>query len=131
MNDQPTMREAGKDDWLDAALRAEGVEHRADYLADDGFTARVMAELPVPETLPAWRTPVLIVLWVCAGIGVAFALPGLLADAPSLPGLLSDAARETVRLVSGHPVSLTGIAVGILALAAANWTAAAFALAKD
>ena len=33
------------DDWLDAALRAEAADHRGDYLADGGFTARVMADL--------------------------------------------------------------------------------------
>ena len=64
------------DDWLDAALRADGREHRADYLDDDGFTARVMAELPAPATLPAWRKRALIALWAAAGVGIAVALPG-------------------------------------------------------
>ena len=29
-------------DWLEQALRAEGREHRAQNVPDDGFTARVM-----------------------------------------------------------------------------------------
>ena len=42
-------------DWLDAALAAAGKEHRAAYVADDGFTARVIGRLPAAPTLPAWR----------------------------------------------------------------------------
>ena len=57
-------------------LREDGREHRAAYLDDDGFTTRLMAALPVPATLPAWRKPALTALWAAAGIGIAFALPG-------------------------------------------------------
>ena len=32
-------------DWLDTALAAAGQEHRAAYVADDGFTARVIGRL--------------------------------------------------------------------------------------
>ncbi len=44
-----------------------GREHRAAYVADDGFTARVMARLPPPPTLPAWRRPVIVLLWAAGG----------------------------------------------------------------
>ncbi len=56
------MVDAG-DDWLDDMLRDAGREYRADYLADDGFTQRVMGELPEPVTVPAWRRPVVILMW--------------------------------------------------------------------
>ena len=50
-------------DWLDAALAADGASHRDDYLDDAGFTARLMARLPAPVALPAWRKPALSLLW--------------------------------------------------------------------
>ncbi|MBK7744825.1 MAG: hypothetical protein IPI40_14790 [Betaproteobacteria bacterium] len=72
MNDAPAAPRTD-DDWLDAALRAAGRDHRDLYVADDGFTARVVAALPAPETVPAWRKPALIAL--CALTGVGAALP--------------------------------------------------------
>ena len=54
------------DDWLDAALRAEAADHRGDYLADGGFTARVMADLPAPATPPAWRKRAVMGIWAAA-----------------------------------------------------------------
>src|SRR5205814_9917004 len=63
-------------DWLDDMLRDVGREHRADYVADDGFTQRVMAQLPEPATFPAWWRTVVVHLWV-VGIGVCmFSLTG-------------------------------------------------------
>ena len=62
MNEQPPSATNADDDWLDAALRADGREHRAEYLDDAGFTARVMAALPAPTALPAWRKPALTLL---------------------------------------------------------------------
>ena len=59
MTDRLITADDTGDDWLDAALREDGLAHRADYLDDDGFTSRVMARLPAPATLPAWRKPVL------------------------------------------------------------------------
>ena len=109
------------DDWLDAALAAGGREHRADYLADDGFTARVTAALPAPATAPAWRKPALAVLWAAAGIGGAFALPGA----------FTELAREFFRIVGGQPVSLPGIAVAVALAGAATWSAAAYLLHSD
>ena len=101
------------DDWLDAALRADGREHRADYLADDGFTARVMAE--------------------------AAARPRRCRRGASAPsrrcGPRRDRHRRGVarartptsrarsfRVVVGHPVSLAQIVAGVVVLGAASWT---------
>jgi hypothetical protein len=108
-------------DWLDTALAAAGREHRADYLSDGGFTARVIAELPVPASPPAWRRPALAILWAVAGIGGAFALPGAFADV----------AREFFRVVGGQPVTVAGIGVAVAVVGAATWSAAAWLLSSD
>jgi hypothetical protein len=121
MNDLPSSPTDAADDWLDAALRADGREHRAAYLDDAGFTARVMAALPAPVALPAWRTPALTALWAVAGIGIAMALPGTVIDF----------AQDIVRLIVGQRVSLAGIGTGVVALGAATWAAAAIALRDD
>jgi hypothetical protein len=118
VSDKPLTRTASDDDWLDAVLRADGREHRAAYLDDEGFTAKVMAALPAPAALPAWRKPALAALWAAAGIGVALALPTTVVDV----------AHEITRVILGQPVSLTGIAAGVAALGAASWAAAAIAL---
>ncbi len=65
------------DGWLEQALEADAREHAAAYVTDDGFTAKVMARLPAPATLPAWRRPVLALLWLIAGSAVAVALPAM------------------------------------------------------
>ena len=44
MNDTPRSRIDPGDDWLDALLRTDGREHRAEYVDDGGFTARVMID---------------------------------------------------------------------------------------
>jgi hypothetical protein len=121
MNDRSTLTTDTDDDWLDAALRADGREHRAAYLDDAGFTARVMAALPVPAALPAWRKPALALLWAVAGIGIALALPGTVIDF----------AHDVVRLFVEQRVSLGGIAMGLAALGTATWVAAALALRED
>jgi len=121
MNDRSLSRTGADDDWLDAALSADGREHRAAYLDDAGFTARVMAALPAPAALPAWRKPAVALLWAAAGVGIAVALPGA----------VTDVSREVLRVILGHAVSFTGIAAGIAALCAATWVAAALALRDD
>ena len=115
------MNPTDADDWLERALRADGLEHRAEYLEDDGFTARLMAALPVPATLPAWRRPALAALWAATGLGIAF----------SLPNAVYDVAREVMRVVIGQPISLTGIAAGVVALGAATWAGAVLMLRED
>jgi hypothetical protein len=108
-------------DWLDTMLVAAGRDHRAGYLADDGFTARVVTGLPLPATPPPWRRPALAILWAVAAIGGAFALPGAFADV----------AREFFRVVGGHPVSVSEIAVAVAVVGAATWSAAAWLLRSD
>ena len=106
------------DDWLDGLLAADAREGRSSYIADQGFTARVMHALPVPLTLPAWRKPAILALWGVALAGVALALPGAALDV----------AREAYRLLGAHPVSLSGMAGAILFAGALSWSAAAYAL---
>ena len=123
MNERaPAPTEPG-DDWLDAALRADGREHRDNYVADDGFTVSVMAKLPAPApaALPAWRKRAVAALWAAAGIGAVVAFPATYADV----------AREVFRVVGGHPVSLAQILSGVVLLGAASWTAMLWALRRN
>lgn len=99
-------------DWLDAALEAAGHEHRAAYVADDGFTARVIGRLPVAPTLPAWRRPVIVLLWLLAGAGALV----------SLPGAFEDAFRGSVALLLGHRMGLADFALLLALCGAAAWT---------
>src|SRR5438552_1433749 len=120
MTDRPLTLPADED-WLDDALRADGGEHRAAYLDDDGFTARLMSALPAPVTLPAWRKPALTALWSVVGIGIA----------AELPTAVVDFAHEVLRMLVGQPISMAGIAAGVVALGAATWGATALALRDD
>lgn len=121
MNDRPSTTANADDDWLDTALRAEAHEHRAAYIDDAGFTARVMAALPAPAALPAWRRPMLTALWAAAGLGIALALPGT----------VFDVAHDVLGLFVGHGVSLAGMVAGVAAMGVATWAAAAVALRDD
>ena len=120
MTDRPIIADDTGDDWLDAALRQDGVRHRSAYLDDGGFTAGVMAKLPAPATLPAWRKPVLASIWAAAGLGVVVALPGTAAD------MVHEVARVFL-----HPVSTAQIVAGVSMLGVAAWVAAAFALKRE
>jgi len=121
MNEAPRFRTDAGDDWLDSLLRADGLEHRSEYVDDDGFTARVMAALPAAPALPAWRKPALAALWAVAGIGIALALPGT----------ASDIAHEITRAILAQRVSAAGIGAALVVLLASAWTAAAVALRGD
>ena len=108
-------------DWLDDMLRDAGREYRADYLADDGFTQGVMAQLPEPATLPAWRRPAVALLWLL-GIGaVTFALPGV----------FEELFRTAVALLVGHRLGLTDIAVAMVLFAGAAWSTVVYAMRSD
>jgi len=109
------------EDWLDEALRAEGREHVATYLADDGFTARVLERLPRPAALPAWRRPVVALLWlVAAVVGVAAA-----------PDLFYDVFRSLVATVVAQPLTLSRIAVVLFMLGAIAWSTIVYAMRED
>jgi hypothetical protein len=101
-------------DWLDDILLRED----DDYIADDGFTGRVMASLPAPAALPKWRRPAVAALWGMAAAGIAIAAPGAMIDV----------GREAYRLLATVPVSITGIATAMAAIVAATGAAAAFTL---
>jgi len=105
-------------DWLDDLLAADGADERSSYVADEGFTARVMNALPVRLTLPAWRKPAIVALWVVALAAISLALPGAVLDI----------AREMYRLVGAQPVSLSGMVGALLFAGALSWSAAAYAL---
>ncbi len=96
-------------------LRADANASRDDYIADDGFTARVMSALPAAAALPKWRKPVVAALWGVAAVGVAVAAPGAVLDV----------AREAYRLLATVPVSLAGIAGAMAAIVTATGAAAA------
>ena len=104
-------------DWLDAALAAAGKEHRAAYVADDGFTARVIGRLPAAPTLPAWRRPVIVLLWLLAGAGAVVAMPGA----------FDDAFRSGVALLVGRPLGLADLALLLVLCGAAAWTSLVYA----
>jgi hypothetical protein len=107
--------------WLEQALKADAREHAATYIADDGFTAAVMARLPAPATLPAWRRPVLAMLWLIAGGAVAGALPDL----------FYDVFRGLVAMVVGQPLTLSRIAIVLTLLAAATWSTLVYAMRAE
>jgi hypothetical protein len=121
MSERNDTRDAVADDWLERALAEDGRDHRADYLADDGFTARVAAALPAPMGLPAWRKPAVVLLWTIGALGVALALPGAFADVAS----------AVVRLLGRQPISLAGVAIGLATLGMASWAGAVYALRRD
>lgn len=121
MTEQDQRDLPAADDWLEHALVANAREHRADYVADDGFTQRVMTSLPPPEKLPAWRTPAVFLLWATAAVG------GIVA----MPDLTSEIARGVLRLLGDYPVSLSQIATGLVAMGVATWAAAAIAVRRS
>jgi hypothetical protein len=105
-------------DWLEEVLRADGREQRSAYVADDGFTAAVLAGLPEPARLPAWRRPVVALLWLCAGAAAALAVPGLFDEVfRSTVGLLV-AQRMGLVDVAGFLTLLGGLTCGTLVYAA-------------
>jgi hypothetical protein len=114
-------QEASDRDWLDGLLEADARDSRADYIADNGFTARVMQMLPAGITLPKWRKPAVVALWGVALAGVGFALPGAAVDV----------AREAYRLLGAQPVSLSGMMTALLFAGALSWSAAAYALRRE
>jgi hypothetical protein len=109
------------DDWLDTVLADDAREDAARYLQDDGFTAAVMQRLPAPVALPAWRTPVVIALWLVAGV--------LLAS--MLPQAMQDLAREAFKVVAAKPVTLSMLGTLLAAIGIVTWMGTALALRRD
>ena len=106
-------------DWLDDLLDSDASEVRSAYIADEGFTARVMHALPAPMALlPAWRRPAISALWGAAAVALAVALPSVILDV----------AREAFRLVAANPVSLSGIAGAVAFAGVLTWSGAVYAL---
>lgn len=115
-------RERRHDAWIEQLLEADARDHAGDYIHDEGFTARVIAGLPpVLEVAPRWRKPAVVALWGVAAAGAAVALPELALDV----------GREAFRILAAQPVSLPQIGAGLIALAVATWSAAAYALKSD
>ena len=108
---------AAGDDWLDDVLRADAAEHAAAYLPDEGFTARVLERLPRPVALPAWRRPVVALLWAVVAISVAVALPIW----------FEDVFRSAAALLFGHRFTLSDVALTLTFFGAAAWSALFFA----
>jgi|SRR5689334_19310831 len=109
------------DDWLEQALRT-GASDRADaYLADDGFTASVLARLPQPAALPSWRRPVVALLWLI-GAGAA---------AVALPDLFYDVFRSMVAAVVAQPLTLPRIAIALSMLGAVAWSTIVYAMREE
>ena len=108
-------------DWMDRLLLHDADEHTGDYIADEGFTARVMQELPPPGALPAWRRPAIAALWLIACALLALALPGIAVDV----------ARGAYKLCAARPFSLSTLAFMLAAVGVATWTAAGMALRSD
>jgi len=109
------------DDWLDDMLRDAGREHRADYVADDGFTRRVMAQLPEPATLPAWRRPAVALLWVLS-VGAAMV---------ALPGVFEDLYRGAVAVFTGHRLGLPDVAAVLVLFGGIAWSTLVYAIRSD
>jgi hypothetical protein len=110
-----------RDDWLERTLRTEAADRGAQYLGDDGFTDRVLANLPPPAALPRWRNPAVILLWLLAtGVGVA-----------ALPNLAYDLFRSLVAAVVVVPLTLPRIVIALAVLAALAWSTIVYALRED
>jgi hypothetical protein len=115
-----TEIDAGND-WLDDMLRDAGREHRGEYLADDGFTQRVMTQLPEPATLPAWRRPVVALLWAL-GLGALML---------SVPEVFEQLFRGTMAALVGHRLGVADVAVALLLFGGAAWSALVYAMRSE
>jgi hypothetical protein len=119
MNRQPQSEKDG--DWLEQALRANGRAYRSAYVADDGFSSRVLQVLPRAVAAPAWRKPVLALLWTGAAIAALLAVPSL----------FDDVFRGAVAMFVGHRLGIGDIAGLLIALGAATWGTLIYALRTD
>jgi hypothetical protein len=109
------------DDWLDDVLRDAGRIHRDDYIADNGFTRSVMTKLPEAATLPAWRRPVVALLWVLS-VGAAMV---------ALPGVFEDLFRGAVAVFTGHRLGLADVAAALVLFGGVAWSTLVYAMRAD
>ena len=109
------------DDWLEAFLRADAQNHASQYISDDGFTTAVIGRLPASAASPAWRRPVVAVLWLALAIAAAMALPGW----------VDDVFRGVVGLLAGHRITLTEIAAAVTLFGVLTWTATVYAARSE
>jgi multisubunit Na+/H+ antiporter MnhF subunit len=122
MNPLATQPSGPRDDaWLDQMIRAQPPP----YLADDGFTARVMVALPLSRRRSE-RTRAALVIGAAA---IGCSLAGVLAG-PAFPdrcvALASQFAATATLPIPGTGATLTvGSAFAILAIASAGWWALA------
>jgi hypothetical protein len=117
---QANELDAGND-WLEHALRADAREQRSAYVDDGGFTAAVLARLPEPATLPAWRRPVVAILWLSAIVAAALAVPGL----------FDDVFQSAVGALVGHRMGLADVAGLLTLLGGLTWGALVYAARTD
>lgn len=118
MDTTPTDTDDG---WLEQALRADAREHAAAYVAEDGFAASVLSRLPAPPTLPAWRRPVVVMLWLFAGGAVA----------ALLPDLFYAVFRGLAAMIVGQSLTWSNIAAALLLLGATTWSTIVYAMGAD
>src|SRR5258706_205281 len=90
-------------------------------LPDDGFTANVLGRLPQVVALPAWRRPVVALLWLIAGCAVAVALPGL----------FYDVFHSLIATVFGQALTLSRITVALTLLGALTWSTIVYAVREE
>jgi hypothetical protein len=99
-------------DWLDRVLADDAAAHARSYIDDAGFTEKVMAQLPPPAALPAWRKPAVTALWAAVGLGLAF----------TLPGAAVDVAREAFRIFAAKPFALSEVLALLAVAGVGTWT---------
>ncbi len=116
-----STNQADADLWIERALKADANEYATAYIADDGFTSGVMARLPAPAVLPAWRRPALAMLWLIAIAAVVVALPDL----------FYDVFRGLAAIVVGQPLTWSRIAAGLLLLSATTWGTIVYAMRAE
>jgi hypothetical protein len=108
--------------WLEQALKSDAQAHAAGYVPDDGFTAKLMARLPTPAVLPAWRRPVIALLWLVAG-GAVVAL---------LPDLFYSLFSGIATLLVGQPMlTWSNLAVALIVLGGATWSTLFYAMRAE
>jgi hypothetical protein len=114
-----TDRAQSDDGWLEQALKADA--QGTAYVADDAFTAGVMARLPHSATLPAWRRPVLALLWLIAG-GAVVAL---------VPDLFYTLFQGLVALFVAQPLTWSNLVLALLLLTGTTWSALVYVMRTE